>query len=67
MEKFLYLRHLIRCNITEPSECGESASLTNLILNIFIEYEKMYIYSPSLHQNLYQKKIHVLVVIYPII
>ena len=55
MEKFLYPRHLIRCNITEPSEYGESAILTKLILNIFIEYEKVYIYSPSLHQNLYQK------------
>ena len=32
--------------------------LTHLILNIFLEFEKMYIYySPSLHQDLYQKLI----------
>ena len=30
--------------------------LTNLILNIN-EYNKIYIYSPSLHQDLYQKVI----------
>ena len=31
--------------------------LTNLILNIINEYDKIYIYSPSLHQDLYQKLI----------
>ena len=29
--------------------------LTNLILNTINEFEKIYIYSPSLHQDLYQK------------
>ena len=29
--------------------------LTNVILNIINEYDKLYIYSPSLHQDLYQK------------
>ena len=29
--------------------------LTNLILNNINEYDKIYIYSPSLHQDLYQK------------
>ena len=29
--------------------------LTNLILNIFNEYNKTYIYSPILHQRFYQK------------
>ena len=57
MEKHLYPSHLVRCIITGPSECGKSYFLTNLILNIINEYDKIYIYSPSLHQELYQKLI----------
>ena len=57
MEKILYPSHPVRCIITGPSECGKSYFLTNLILNIINEYEKIYIYSPSLHQDLYQKLI----------
>ena len=56
MEKFSYPNHPARVIITGPSECGKSVFLTNLILNIINEYDKIYIYSPSLHQNLYQKK-----------
>ena len=55
MEKFLYPNHPVRCILTRPSECGKSKFLTNLILIIFNEYEEIYIYSPSLHQDLYQK------------
>ena len=55
MEKILYPSHPCRCIITGPSECGKSVFLTNLILNIINEYDKIYIYSPSLHQDLYQK------------
>ena len=57
MEKFLYPNHPVRCIITGPSECGKSVFLTNLILNNINEYDKIYIYSPSLHQGLYQKLI----------
>ena len=57
MDKFLYPNHLVRCMITGPSECGKSIFLTFLILNIIKEYDKIYIYSPSLHQDLYQKLI----------
>ena len=32
--------------------------LTNLILNIINEYDKIYIFSPNLHQSLYQKLIN---------
>ena len=52
MEKTLYPSHPVRCIITGPSECGKSVFLTNLILNIINEYDKIYIYSPSLHQDL---------------
>ena len=55
MDKILYPIRPLRCIITGPSECGKSVFLTNLILNIIAEYNKIYIYSPSLHQDLYQK------------
>ena len=57
MDKFLYPTHPVRCIITGPSGRGKSIFLTNLILNISNEYSKIYIYSPSLHQDLYQKLI----------
>ena len=57
MDKYLYPTHPLRCIITGPSECGKSVFLTNLILNFINEYDKIYIYSPSLHQDLYQKLI----------
>ena len=57
MEKILYPSHPVRCIKTGPSNVGKSVFLTNLILNIINEYEKIYIYSPSLHQDLYQKLI----------
>ena len=57
MEKFLYPKHPVRCIKTGPSNVGKSVFLTNLILNIINEYDKIYIYSSSLHQNLYQKLI----------
>ena len=57
MEKFLYPTHPIRCIITGPSEFGKSLVLTNLTLNIINEYDRIYIYSPSLHQDLYQNLI----------
>ena len=55
MEKFLYPSHPVRCIITGPSNVGKSVFLTNLILNIINEYDNIYIYSPSLHQDLYQR------------
>ena len=57
MEKFLYPSHPCRVIITGPSCSGKSFFLTNLILNIINEYDKIYIYSASLHQDLYQKLI----------
>ena len=55
MEKILYPQHPVRCIITGPSECGKSVFLTNLIFNSINEYNKIYVYSPSLHQDLYRK------------
>ena len=57
MEKILYPSHPVRCFVTGPSKCGKSVFLINLIFSIINEYNKIYIYSPSLHQDLYQKLI----------
>ena len=55
MEKFLNPNHPVRCIITGPSEGSKCVFLTNSISNIFNEYNKINIYSPSLHQELYRK------------
>ena len=64
MEKILYPNHPVPCIITGPSECGKSVFLTNLILKIINEFDKIYIYSPSLHQDSYQNLISSFVIIY---
>ena len=56
-EKFLYPPHPPRVIITGPSEWDKSGLPINLILNIINEYDKIYIDSHSLHQDLYQKLI----------
>ena len=66
MEKFLYPNHSVRCIITGPSCSGKFVFLTNLILNIINEDDKIYIYSPSLHQDLYQKIIKCFSIYIPI-
>ena len=55
MDKFLYPTHSVRCIITGPSNVGKSYFLAKLILNFNNEYDKIYIYSPTLHQDSYQK------------
>ena len=57
MDKILYPNHPCRVIITGPSNVGKTYFLTNIILNIINEYDKIYIFSPSLHQELYQKLI----------
>ena len=64
MDKFSYPTHPVRCIITGPSGCGKSVFLTNLTLNITNEDDKIYIYLPSLHQELYQKKLNVSLIKY---
>ena len=54
MMKFLFPHRPLRCIICGPSSLGKSVFLTNLILNIINEYDKIYIRSPSLHQVSYQ-------------
>ena len=58
MEKILYPSHPCRCIITGPSNVGKTYFLTNIILNIINEYDKIYAFSPSIHQDLYQRLIN---------
>ena len=62
IEKLLYPQHPHRCIVCGPSKSGKSVSLINLILKILNGYDKIYIYSPSLHQDLYQKLVKISVI-----
>ena len=55
---YIQLIQFVRYIITGPSECGKSVILTNLILNFINEEDKICIYSPSLHQDIYPKLIN---------
>ena len=66
MDKFLYPTHPVSCIITGPSNVGKSYFLTSLILKIINEYDKIYIYSTSPHQDLYQKIIECFIKYIPI-
>ena len=57
IDRNFFPNHPVRCIISGPSECGKSVFPTNLRLNIIDEYDETYIFSPSLHQDLYQKLI----------
>ena len=55
MDNVLNPNHPVHCIITGPILSGKSVFLTYLILSIIKEYDKIYIYSPSLHEDLYQQ------------
>ena len=55
MEKYLDPKNPLRCIITGPNECGKSVFESKLFLNAIKGYNKIYIHSPSLHQDLYEK------------
>ena len=57
IDKFLCPNHPVRFIITRPSESGKSVFLMKILLININECDKIYIYSPSLHQDLYQKLI----------
>ena len=56
-EKVLYPKHPARVIIAGPSECGKSFFLTNKLSNYINEKDKIYIFSPSLHQSFYERVI----------
>ena len=55
IDKILNPSHSVRGIKTGQSEGGKLVFLANLILNFINEFDKIYIYSPSLHLDLYQK------------
>ena len=55
MDKKLYPSHPCRVIITGPSCSGKSIFLTNLILNIINEYDKIYIYTHQVFIKIYIK------------
>ena len=57
MDKCLYPTHRVCCINTRPSKCGKNYFLTVLNLNFNNDFEKVHIYTTSLHQDLYQKLI----------
>ena len=57
MEEFLHPKHPARVILTGPSCCGLSVFLTNLVLNFINEFDKIYIYSSSLNQEIFGKLI----------
>ena len=67
MKTNLYSSHPIRCIITGPTECGKPCSPTSLSFNIINDYGKIHVYSPSLHQDSYQKKFNCFSTFMPII
>ena len=63
-ENFLYPQHPVRCIITGPSECGKNYFLTNLILNINNECDRICITHQSFIKISIKIEIKVLVIIY---
>ena len=57
MYKELYPKTPVRVVIAGPSGCGKTCFLTKLITEIINDFNEIYIYSPSIHQETYQKLI----------
>ena len=55
MEKILYPEIPIRCIISGKSNSGKSTLLFKILFNIINDFDKIYIYSPTIHQTNYQK------------
>ena len=55
MEKILYPEIPVRCIISGKSNSGKSTLLSKILFNIINDFDKIYIYSPTIHQTNYQK------------
>ena len=55
MEKFLYPEIPVRVIISGKSASGKSTLLFKILFNIINEFDKIYIFSPTIHQPTYQK------------
>ena len=57
MKAKLYPKSPVQVVISGPSGCGKTCLLTKLITEIINDYNEIYIYSPSIYQETYQKLI----------
>ena len=55
--KILYPEIPVRCIISGKSNSGKSTLLFKILFNIINNFDKIYIYSPTIHQTNYQKLI----------
>ena len=53
MEKYLYPKPPVRCLISGKSASGKSTLLFKILFNIN-EFDKIFIYSPTIHQPVYR-------------
>ena len=56
-KNLLYPKSPVRVVISGPSGCGKTCLLIKLINEIINNFTEIYIYSPSIHQETYQKLI----------
>ena len=54
MEKLLYPEKPIRCIISGKSASGKSTLLFKILFDIITDFNKIFIYSPTIHQPVYQ-------------
>ena len=64
MQQFLYPNRPLHCILSGPSSSSTNVFLSNLFLIIINGYEKIYIYSPRVHQDFFQKLIKCSKIIY---
>ena len=57
IEKYLYPEYPVRCIISGKSSSGKSTLLFKILLNIINDFDKILIFSPTIHQPIYQKLI----------
>ena len=56
-KNLLYPKSPVRVVISGPSGCGKTCLLIKLITEVINDFTEIYIYSPSIHQETYQKLI----------
>ena len=54
MEKYLYPEPPVRCVISGKSTSGKSTLLFKILFNIINDFDKIFIYSPTIHQPVYR-------------
>ena len=66
MENDLYLESPVRCIISGKSAIGKSTLLVTLLFIIIDDFDKIFIYSPTIHQPVYRTKIKSFNIFFPL-